>query len=222
MLPVPCAGSRPKPLAPSAPRQVAVPQPDDRARWYGIIAPLASERQSGIAKLIKAPRPGPGDGKRQRTWRSPCGTCVTVTCRPSGRRWVMSGPATWRRSPAATTTTGLPSCALEQGAIRSGGHRAHSAGRRRGGWPRGSLRPVGRAGSHLLGRSRLLGARGRHRCPGCPARLGAHAPAAGNAAADNAGSIRVLQKCGFAITGRGRVFAQARGGEIDEVTLSLV
>lgn len=47
-------------------------------------------------------------------------------------------------------------------------------------------------------------------------------PLQAHAAADNAGSIRVLQKCGFAITGRGRVFAQARGGEIDEVTLSLV
>lgn len=38
---------------------------------------------------------------------------------------------------------------------------------------------------------------------------------------DNAGSIRVLQKCGFALTGRGRIFAQARGEEIDEVALTL-
>lgn len=47
-------------------------------------------------------------------------------------------------------------------------------------------------------------------------------PLYAHAAADNAGSIRVLQKCGFAITGRGRIFAQARGEEVDEVTLSLV
>lgn len=46
-------------------------------------------------------------------------------------------------------------------------------------------------------------------------------PLHAHAAADNAGSIRVLQKCGFAITGRGRIFAQARGGEIDEVALTL-
>jgi RimJ/RimL family protein N-acetyltransferase len=47
-------------------------------------------------------------------------------------------------------------------------------------------------------------------------------PLHAHAAADNAGSIRVLQKCGFAITGRGRIFAQARGEEIDEVALTLV
>jgi RimJ/RimL family protein N-acetyltransferase len=46
-------------------------------------------------------------------------------------------------------------------------------------------------------------------------------PLYAHAAADNAGSIRVLQKCGFVITGRGQVFAQARGGEIDEVALTL-
>jgi RimJ/RimL family protein N-acetyltransferase len=46
-------------------------------------------------------------------------------------------------------------------------------------------------------------------------------PLHAHAAADNAGSIRVLQKCGFAITGRGRIFAQARGEEIDEVALTL-
>jgi RimJ/RimL family protein N-acetyltransferase len=43
-----------------------------------------------------------------------------------------------------------------------------------------------------------------------------------HAAADNTGSIRVLQKCGFAISGHGRIFAQARGEEIDEVALTLV
>jgi hypothetical protein len=47
-------------------------------------------------------------------------------------------------------------------------------------------------------------------------------PLHAHAAADNTGSIRVLQKCGFAITGRGRIFAQARGKEIDEVALTLV
>jgi RimJ/RimL family protein N-acetyltransferase len=46
-------------------------------------------------------------------------------------------------------------------------------------------------------------------------------PLHAHAAADNAGSIRVLQKCGFAITGRGRIFARARGEEIDEVALTL-
>jgi RimJ/RimL family protein N-acetyltransferase len=47
-------------------------------------------------------------------------------------------------------------------------------------------------------------------------------PLHAHAAADNAGSIRVLQKCGFAIADRGRIFAQARDGEIDEVALTLV
>ena len=47
-------------------------------------------------------------------------------------------------------------------------------------------------------------------------------PLHAHAAADNTGSIRVLQKCGFAITGHGRIFAQARGEEIDEVALTLV
>ena len=46
-------------------------------------------------------------------------------------------------------------------------------------------------------------------------------PLHAHAAADNAGSIRVLQKCGFAITGHGRIFARARGAEIDEVALTL-
>jgi RimJ/RimL family protein N-acetyltransferase len=47
-------------------------------------------------------------------------------------------------------------------------------------------------------------------------------PLHAHAAADNAGSIRVLEKCGFAISGRGRTFARARGEEIDEVALTLV
>ncbi|WP_329379994.1 GNAT family N-acetyltransferase [Streptomyces sp. NBC_01351] len=46
-------------------------------------------------------------------------------------------------------------------------------------------------------------------------------PLHAHAAADNAGSIRVLEKCGFVITGHGRGFGQARGGEIDEVLLTL-
>ncbi|MFF3502289.1 GNAT family N-acetyltransferase [Streptomyces sp. NPDC003247] len=46
-------------------------------------------------------------------------------------------------------------------------------------------------------------------------------PLHARAAADNAGSIRVLEKCGFVVTGRDRGFAQARGGEIDEVVLLL-
>jgi RimJ/RimL family protein N-acetyltransferase len=47
-------------------------------------------------------------------------------------------------------------------------------------------------------------------------------PVHGHAAADNTASIRVLQKCGFEITGGGRIFAQARGEEIDEVSMTLV
>ncbi len=41
------------------------------------------------------------------------------------------------------------------------------------------------------------------------------------AAKDNAGSLRVLQKCGFAVTGYGRAFAEARREEIDEAYLEL-
>lgn len=41
------------------------------------------------------------------------------------------------------------------------------------------------------------------------------------AAKDNLGSLRVLQKCGFVITGYGRAFAGARGEEIDEAYLEL-
>ncbi|MFD0343210.1 GNAT family N-acetyltransferase [Streptomyces sp. NPDC127117] len=46
-------------------------------------------------------------------------------------------------------------------------------------------------------------------------------PLYAHAAADNAGSIRVLEKCGFAVTGHGKGFARARDGEIDEVLLTL-
>ncbi|MCZ4120921.1 GNAT family N-acetyltransferase [Streptomyces sp. H39-S7] len=46
-------------------------------------------------------------------------------------------------------------------------------------------------------------------------------PLHARAAADNAGSIRVLEKCGFVVTGGERGFANARGEEIDEVVLRL-
>ncbi|MFJ6795012.1 GNAT family N-acetyltransferase [Streptomyces sp. NPDC091268] len=46
-------------------------------------------------------------------------------------------------------------------------------------------------------------------------------PLHAHAAADNAGSIRTLEKNGFAVTGRGRGFAFARDAEIDEVLLTL-
>lgn len=41
------------------------------------------------------------------------------------------------------------------------------------------------------------------------------------AAADNAESIRALEKYGFVITGHGRGFARARDGDIAEVLLVL-
>ncbi|MBQ0830329.1 GNAT family N-acetyltransferase [Streptomyces tagetis] len=46
-------------------------------------------------------------------------------------------------------------------------------------------------------------------------------PLYARAAADNAGSLRVLEKCGFERTARARGFARARGAEIDEVVLRL-
>ncbi|MFE0178339.1 GNAT family N-acetyltransferase [Streptomyces sp. NPDC059002] len=46
-------------------------------------------------------------------------------------------------------------------------------------------------------------------------------PLYARAAADNAGSRRVLEKCGFRVTAQERGFAQARGTEIDEVVLVL-
>lgn len=42
-------------------------------------------------------------------------------------------------------------------------------------------------------------------------------PIHGRAAKDNLGSLRVLEKCGFARMGEERGFANARGEEIDEV-----
>lgn len=48
-------------------------------------------------------------------------------------------------------------------------------------------------------------------------------PLHAGAAADNLGSIRVLEKCGFAVTGRDRDGdpSMARGGEVDIVLLTL-
>lgn len=46
-------------------------------------------------------------------------------------------------------------------------------------------------------------------------------PLYAEAAADNAGSLRVLEKCGFIATGKSRCFARARGEEIDLVQLTL-
>ncbi|TLS42582.1 GNAT family N-acetyltransferase [Streptomyces montanus] len=46
-------------------------------------------------------------------------------------------------------------------------------------------------------------------------------PLRARAAADNAGSRRVLEKCGFRVTGHERGYANARGAEIDEVVLTL-
>ncbi|MGW0559212.1 GNAT family N-acetyltransferase [Streptomyces sp. NPDC003016] len=46
-------------------------------------------------------------------------------------------------------------------------------------------------------------------------------PLFARAAADNAGSVRVLEKCGFTVTGHDRGFANARGTEVDEVVLTL-
>jgi RimJ/RimL family protein N-acetyltransferase len=46
-------------------------------------------------------------------------------------------------------------------------------------------------------------------------------PIYASAAKDNAGSLRVLEKCGFTIRGSARAFANARGEEIDEVFLEL-
>ncbi|MDX3498894.1 GNAT family N-acetyltransferase [Streptomyces turgidiscabies] len=46
-------------------------------------------------------------------------------------------------------------------------------------------------------------------------------PLHARAAADNAGSLRVLEKCGFRVSGHDRGFAQARDAEIDEVVLTL-
>ncbi|MFD5031079.1 GNAT family N-acetyltransferase [Streptomyces sp. NPDC058405] len=46
-------------------------------------------------------------------------------------------------------------------------------------------------------------------------------PLFARAAADNAGSVRVLEKCGFTVSGHHRDFAPGRGEEIDELVLTL-
>ncbi len=46
-------------------------------------------------------------------------------------------------------------------------------------------------------------------------------PLYARAAKDNLGSIRVLEKCGFTVTGASRAYANARGAEIDELILRL-
>ncbi|MGW4231642.1 GNAT family N-acetyltransferase [Streptomyces sp. NPDC004980] len=46
-------------------------------------------------------------------------------------------------------------------------------------------------------------------------------PLHARAAADNTGSVRVLEKCGFTVTGTDRGYAQARGKETDELLLRL-
>jgi len=46
-------------------------------------------------------------------------------------------------------------------------------------------------------------------------------PLYASAASDNVASIRVLEKCGFAMRGSAKAFAKARGTEIDEVLFEL-
>jgi len=46
-------------------------------------------------------------------------------------------------------------------------------------------------------------------------------PIFAGAAKDNVGSLRVLEKCGFRVTGSDRGFANARGEEVEEVLLRL-
>ncbi|MGB0388444.1 MAG: GNAT family N-acetyltransferase [Ardenticatenaceae bacterium] len=46
-------------------------------------------------------------------------------------------------------------------------------------------------------------------------------PLYGRAVKDNIASIRVLQKCGFTISGYDKGFANARGAEVEEVILKL-
>ncbi|MFM9367156.1 GNAT family N-acetyltransferase [Streptomyces sp. Da 82-17] len=46
-------------------------------------------------------------------------------------------------------------------------------------------------------------------------------PLYARAAADNAGSVRVLEKCGFTVTARESGYAHARGAEIPEYVLRL-
>ncbi|MFI2352464.1 GNAT family N-acetyltransferase [Streptomyces sp. NPDC019443] len=47
-------------------------------------------------------------------------------------------------------------------------------------------------------------------------------PLHARAAADNVGSVQVLKKCGFVVTGHERDFANGRGEEVDEVLFTLL
>ena len=47
-------------------------------------------------------------------------------------------------------------------------------------------------------------------------------PMRARVAKDNAGSIRVLEKCGFRVVGQARGFANARGAEIEELIFELL
>ncbi|MFS0674888.1 GNAT family N-acetyltransferase [Ornithinibacillus sp. 179-J 7C1 HS] len=46
-------------------------------------------------------------------------------------------------------------------------------------------------------------------------------PLHARAAKDNIGSLKVLEKCGFIITGEDKGFSNARGGEVEEFILTL-
>jgi RimJ/RimL family protein N-acetyltransferase len=46
-------------------------------------------------------------------------------------------------------------------------------------------------------------------------------PMHAHVAADNVGSLRVLEKCGFRVVGADRGYAEARGAEIEERVLLL-
>jgi hypothetical protein len=75
--------------------------------------------------------------------------------------------------------------------------------------------------SHLLAGSRLLGPGAGD--PGAGGLSGRRTtrPLYARAAKDNTGSLRVLEKCGFTITGEDRGYANARGEEVDEYLLAL-
>ena len=53
------------------------------------------------------------------------------------------------------------------------------------------------------------------------ARVNKVRPIYARSAKDNAGSLRVLEKCGFVITGEDKGFANARGQEVEEFILTL-
>ena len=79
---------------------------------------------------------------------------------------------------------------------------------------------VGQTGSHLLDWQRVLGKGRCHQSsfslPGAKER-----PIYARAAKDNFASLRVLEKCGFTITGYNKGYANARAAEIEEATLEL-